>query len=325
MEKEIIARANMTRYSTANHVEFHKLGAGICVKYAAAIGSQSLIDGYEAAVVKESEVFKWIRRSEFTQKKIQADRRRDDLYRGLAETVKANLRHFDPQAYNAACHVDNLLKGYGDVVHLNYDAETASIDSVVVLLRSDSFVDDAQLLRLTPWINELEIANNEFKQYVSKTAQEEIDRPDVSPKESRRRSDVALRLIIDRVDAMITLNGDAALTGFLAEYNTLAKHYNTLINEHYGRIHIRTDIAGATIAAIPPQPFNGQPVYAIPEVSLRSTAPDGSEKVVRLVFITDFTVGYKNNFQPGTATLTVVGLGNYKGEVVTTFNIVIND
>ncbi|MDR2472417.1 MAG: hypothetical protein LBD53_02475 [Tannerella sp.] len=100
------------------------------------------------------------------------------------------------------------------------------------------------------------------------------------------------------------------------------KHYNTLVNEHYGRIRARIDISPAIIAPVATQPCTGKPIFVIPEVSLRNVATDGSEKVIELIFSSDFTVGYKNNINPGTATLTIQGIGKYKGEIVTTFNII---
>ena len=36
---------------------------------------------------------------------------------------------------------------------------------------------------------------------------------------------------------------------------------------------------------------------------------------------TDFTVSFKDNIEPGTATMTVTGKGNYKGSVIATFKI----
>jgi hypothetical protein len=322
MKRAILGRANTTRYSTANHVEFHKLGSGICVKYAAVIGAQPLIDSYGAAMIRESDIFKWIRRSEFTEKKVKADHRRDGVCVGLTGLVRVNLRHFDPPVQDAAVHVDNLLSGYGHVTEMGYDAETAAIDSIVARLRSADYEPAAQLLGLMPWVDHLEAANNEFKEYVDDTAQEEISRPDIAPKEARRQSDAALHRITDRVEALITLDGEAPFAGFVAEYNTLVRHYNTLVHEHYGRLHARTDIAPAELAPVAPQPFAGKPVYVVPEVTMRTVATDGTETVTELVFSRDFTVAYQNNFQPGTATLTIQGIGQYKGEIVTRFNIV---
>jgi hypothetical protein len=93
------------------------------------------------------------------------------------------------------------------------------------------------------------------------------------------------------------------------------------VNEHYGRLHVRTDISPAIIDEIPPQAATGLPVYVIPVLHLRLTNSDGMEEVTVLNFSVDFTVAYKNNVLPGTATLIAQGIGKYKGEIVTTFNI----
>ncbi|MDR2563692.1 MAG: DUF6261 family protein [Prevotellaceae bacterium] len=324
MTKTILGRPDLGRYTTPNHIAFHKLGFGICEKYASAIGAQTLIDNYGAAVNKESEIFKWIRRSEYTEKKVKADQKRDNLYLGITGTARVNLRHFDPQVQDAAVHVDNLLTGYGDVTRMGYDAETVAIDSLIARLRNADYTAAVQLLGLSTWIDNLETANNEFKEYVDDATQEEIDRPDITPKVARRQSDGALRPITDRVEALITLNGEATFADFIAEYDTLVKHYNTLTHEHYGRLHAQIDIAPAELAPIAPQAFAGRPVFVIPEVTLRTVAADGTESITQLVFSRDFTVAYKNNTQPGTATLTIQGIGKYKGEVVTTFNIIMN-
>ena len=42
----------------------------------------------------------------------------------------------------------------------------------------------------------------------------------------------------------------------------------------------------------------------------------------RLNIIADYEVIYENNFYPGTATITITGVGNFTGEIVRTFNIV---
>ena len=321
MKKMILGKPDVGRYTNPNHIEFHKLGSGICVKHAAVIGAQSLIDDYNAAMMQENSIFKWIRRSEFTEKKADADHRRDSAYAGILGVVRLNLKHFDPQMQDSAGHVYNLLAGYGQVAGLGYDAETAAIDSIIGRLRSEAYAPAVQELGLETWLNELEMTNAEFKTYVDDTMQEEIDRPDISPKEARRQSDAALRLISERVEALVILNSEESFTAFIEEYNTLVKNYNMLVHERYGRLHARTDIAPAIITPIAPQPFAGKPVFVIPEVSLRTVTPDGSGKIIELVFSCDFTVAYKNNFQPGTATLSIQGIGKYKGEIVTTFNI----
>ncbi|MDR2139560.1 MAG: DUF6261 family protein [Tannerella sp.] len=308
-------------YINADHIEFHTLSYGICDRNSAVINAPELITDYSLKVTQEETVYKWMRRSEYTAKKAETDHSRDRAFRNIVELVRIQLKHFSPAVRDNALHVYNLLENYGDLTHADYDAETAGIDSIVTRLHSDVYLPAVQNLELVPWISELASLNTLFKSYVDDTLQEQIHKPDISFRSARRETDGALRKITRRVSALIDLNGGANYAGFAKEFNVLVNHYNTLVHEHYGRLHAKTDITPADIAPIAVQPWTGKPVCVIPEVSIRITGKDGETRVVELVFSEDFSVAYKNNVEPGTATLFIKGIGKYTGELVTTFNI----
>ena len=94
----------------------------------------------------------------------------------------------------------------------------------------------------------------------------------------------------------------------------------------YESIHAQIDINPAYIAPIPPQTYTGKPIFIIPEVKLTETKNENTETEteIELVFMRDFNVFYKNNINKGTATITIKGIGKYKGEIITTFNIIKN-
>ncbi|MDR0371414.1 MAG: DUF6261 family protein, partial [Prevotellaceae bacterium] len=177
-------------------------------------------------------------------------------------------------------------------------------------------------LGLSPWVTELTSLNDLFKTYVDDTTQEEVEKPDVSFREARNQTDLALHELTDRITAKINLQGPDTYLPFVKEFNVTTDHYNTLIHEHYGRLHVRTDIQPAKIGAIKTQSYTGKPVYVIPSVSIDIREKDDSVKHVDLVFSVDFTVAYQNNVEPGTAGLTITGIGKYTGSLQTTFNIV---
>jgi hypothetical protein len=322
MENNSLRKPDVSRYNNADHIEFHKTAYQICYKYASVISASDLITAYRNKVTQEEQIYKWIRSSEFTEKKIEADHGRDRLYSGILDIVHANLKHFNPSVRDSAQHVNNLLKNYHDLTHAGYDAETAGIESIVARLQSSEYSAAVQTLALTPWLNELTVQNNLFKSYVAGTEQEAVKKPDISPRTARQETDEALRKITGRVTALINLNGSASYAAFAEEFNVHVNHYNTLVHEHYGRLHAKTDITPASIAPVSVQPYTGKPVYVIPALTLRKVEKDGTETVVELRFSEDFTVAYKNNVDPGTATLIITGIGKYTGEIVTTFNIV---
>jgi hypothetical protein len=319
--KSVLKNPEVYLYSNGDHVEFHKLSNPLCNKYATVIDNKSLLSAYDGKVQQEESVFKWIRRSEYTEKKAETDQARDKAYTGITGIVRVNMQNFNPSLRDNALHVHNLLENYGNLKHTDYDAETAAIDSLAARLRSQDYLPAVTALGLRPWLNELEAQNNLFKSYVNDTAQEQVDKPGIVPKAARRETDDALHRITARVSALANLNGPDDYAAFAEEFNILVNHYNTLVHEHYGRLHARIDISSADIAPISVQPFTGKPVYVIPSVTLRKTSPDGSTTIVELAFSQDFTIACRNNVGPGTATLSIKGLGRYVGELVTTFNI----
>jgi hypothetical protein len=317
----VLRRPDVSRYNNADHVEFHKTSRGVCNKFGTIINAPELIVEYDGKVTQEDNSFKWVRTSEYTAKKAEADHARDTVYDGIFDIVKVNLHHFDPAIRDNASHLNNLLSNYGDLTRAGYDSETADIDSVLTRLGSPEYLPAVQNLGLVGWVTELANQNNLFKSYVDDTSQEQLAKPSVTQRTARHETDEALRRITSRVTALIDLNGPDVYLPFVNEFNVLVNHYNTLVHEHYGRLHAKTDITSATIAPLDVQPYTGKPVYVIPSVSIVKTAKDGSETTVELVFSTDYTVGYRNNVNPGTATLIITGIGKYSGELITTFNI----
>jgi hypothetical protein len=277
---------------------------------------------YNDALHMEELAFKWARKSEYTAKKVNADRARDHAVKGIQAIVRTNMKHFDLAMRDQALHLHLLLETYGNFTKAGYDGETAAIDSLLTRLQSPIYDSAIQALGLASWVNELHAQNERFKSYVDDASQEQIKKPDITPRASRNATDEALRKITNFITALVVLNGPTQYAAFMEAFNTLVNHYNTLLHEHYGRIRARIDIAPAIIDSIAVQLFTGKPVYVIPNVMLVIKGKDGTEKTVVLEFTKDFTVAYENNVNVGTATLHIHGIGKYAGTRTTTFNII---
>jgi hypothetical protein len=319
--KTVLKRPETTRYTIADHLAFHEASLGICKKHVSIIGNEDYVLDYELKVGREDGIYKWMRRSDYTARKAEADRGRDETSLGMSQVVRANLHHFSPEIRDAATHVNNLLENYGNFRESNYDAETVAVDSIVARLQSANYLPAVNVLGLGPWVEKLAADNALFKTYALDANEEQADKPEITTSTARRETDGSLRRITDRVTSLMNLNGPEGYAPFADDFNGEVKHYNTLLHEHYGRLHVRTDIAPALVDEIPPQAATGYPVYVIPALRLRRVNREGVEETVLLVFSTDFTVAYKNNVSPGTATLVARGIGKYRGEIVTTFTI----
>lgn len=321
METEL-KKANAGRYTNAEHIEFHKVMYGILDRYREIINAPALLSGYLAGLTQETAVYKRLRSSEFTAGKAKTDSGRDRILKGITGLLYAYGKHCDPSLCDSARHVQHLIDNRHGLEHSGYDAETAAVDSILASLNGSDYIPAVQALHLESWLTELARLNTLFKSYAAGAEQEQAEKPNISPKAARRGTDSAFRLLSRRITAIIELDGPEESLPLISEFNAHVNHYNMLVRERYGRLHAKTDISGGEITPVEAQPYTGKAVHVIPEVKIRRKEKDGTVTVVELVFSRDFTVGYKNNVAPGTATLIITGTGKYTGEIVTTFNIV---
>ncbi|MDR0412621.1 MAG: hypothetical protein LBH61_02280, partial [Dysgonamonadaceae bacterium] len=124
----------------------------------------------------------------------------------------------------------------------------------------------------------------------------------------RRRIDTVYREMVKLIDAYIIVNGEKGYDQFVKELN-----YRIAYAKDHDLNQTKISIKKVDIVTIPDQVYEGKPVVALPEVYYK-------EK--QLIFATDFDVTYKDNNQPGLATLVVHGKNAYKGKKILTFRIV---
>jgi hypothetical protein len=308
-------------YNVGDHNEFHKSMLLILLRYGIPINNPVLLAEYQKKVELQEIVFNYTRRSEFTELKAITDQDRDRTVIGLMAMLRAGTKHFDPVIRKHAKRVLNLIKDYGDLVNADYDAETTGIDGLLSKLNSSDYTLSVQTLNIAPWLVELEKYNNLFKSYVVDTEQEQTKQPTTTARVARKETDEALRKIMNYVTSLININGQEEYVSLVTEFNVHVNHYNSLVREHKGRIHAKIDITDAQIDPISVQSYTGKPVNVVPVVKVGREEKDGIVTMVELVFTKDFTIRYKNNINPGTATIIITGKSKYTGEIIMRFNI----
>jgi hypothetical protein len=312
----------LSHYNNADHVEFHETTYRIFFTNATVIAAPTLIPIYLEKVRQEDTIYKWLRKSVFTEKKAEADRIRDHAYARIVELIHFYTEDDDPTQRDHAKLLANLVDNYGNVARMDYDGATAAIDNVVERLVSDNYKPSLQALGILQMVLKLDSLNTEFKMFVEDAEIEQVAKPNISPTVARKETDAAMRAITTRIESNIDIKGITTFTKLIKEFNVHVDHYNTLLDEHYGRIHVKTDLSTANIATVPDQAYTGEPVFVLPTVTLEKKDKDGTVTTVKLIFATDFTVRYEGNIGPGSATLIISGIGEYVGERSWGFNIV---
>ena len=177
-------------------------------------------------------LFKKSTASEITQAILDLDVRRDNALVGISSVVNGNLYHFNPTLKAAATKLDDNLKLYGGkIISQNYQAETATIASMVGDWETKTPLTDAMtLLNLKDWKNELKAANDLFDQKYLERTQEYGDATPENILSKREETNQAYYTLKSFLESFSVVQPSAANTKVINEINALVEQYNTLLN-----------------------------------------------------------------------------------------------
>ena len=148
-----------------------------------------------------------LRKSVLTLALEQADKKRDDFFRGLSDIVKGSLQQPDANKQKAALRLDNLLNAYRkSILSGNYAEESLAIYNLLQDLKG-AYAADVALLALGEWVTAITQADREFQAIRGERTQESIAKPRGDLRKIRRQIDVIYHAIIAVLDAKLLADG----------------------------------------------------------------------------------------------------------------------
>ncbi|GBU22173.1 hypothetical protein R80B4_02078 [Fibrobacteres bacterium R8-0-B4] len=186
-------------------------------------------NGHTALFEAEDVALKKIVKSALTEKIRAADAARDDIFSGMAKVCEGMCKHFTPAVAEAARQVKIVLDTYGNVAALSLNEETGAIVNLLQDLRSAKYADAASACGMTPWAAALEARNNAFDSLVGARFNETAALPAVAMREARRAVDASYLGIVERVEALIVVEGESAYADFVARQNAVVDKYSALL------------------------------------------------------------------------------------------------
>ncbi|MDR1780377.1 MAG: DUF6261 family protein [Tannerella sp.] len=215
------------------HAAYHDAVMAIFGSHPDLPGIESQFAAYQTAYNDEILALDVVRRSELTAQIAEQDTVRDSVYRGFADSVKGATKHFDSVKRSAAMQLQNMLTAYGNIAIRPLDEETAAIDDLLREVET-RHTKSIELLGLEDWITQLANENSVFKALILDRNSETAQRPAVKMKTSRAAVDAAFRALLNMLDALILVNGEAPYQSFLTEFNTLSERYKTILAQEQG-------------------------------------------------------------------------------------------
>ena len=263
---------------------------------------------FTVLLAKEKGLLDIDRSNSLTRQLAEADAREDRDLVGIHSAIVSGMHHYDPETAKAARELNERYRDFGRIRDKPYEEQVAAVTIFLDDL-SGKYAPHVEKLNLQGWVADLREANSEFQRiFVARNAQ-------IAARPAERFSTIKVeiedtyRLLNERIEASAVLSPTPTIETFISNINSQIAYFN----EH-SRRPVKYDIAQAVFESIPEQIISGNKVATpIPVVSFNG---------VLLVFADDYTVSYRDNRKPGTATVIVKGKGKYTGRRELSFNIV---
>ena len=158
-------------------------------------------------------------------KEIKAiDAERDKHYKALRKAITFFLNHPDAQLVKAAERLEQLLKDYNINPAMQLDRETGLLLNLISDLETKSAAD-VTALALTPVVQAMKQANDKLREVTRARANDRAVQIVGQLKQAQHASDEAYRTLVQKVNALAVVEGEADYADFISKMNEQVKHY----------------------------------------------------------------------------------------------------
>lgn len=205
---------------------------------------ESQFAAYKLLLPNERDALDQVQKSSYTKLLDDADAARDKPLMGFFKVVKGQLHHFNQAVSDAAYRVDIINDSFSGIVRLPYEKETVAV--VKWLDKQKASMTDIITLGHPDWLVEVEAKNNGFVDLKKSRFAEKDEQTGLQMKLVRADVDDAYKAIIDRINAYITIDGDAQFATFVTKLNNRIDSFHLTLAQRQGRSKKAAEAAAAT-------------------------------------------------------------------------------
>lgn len=206
--KEINLKFDLSRARNAEHYQLNSdMLAAISSDFATAQGIGSLRDTYQSVFAIENDCYLQNHSYKDTPAVEASDRKRDDLFRYVAQTISTGKLCPIEAKRTAAETLDYVLSPYRNAPTLNYASNTAAVSDFVQKICLPEYTDAVTALALKEAIDALDVANREFNTLYTGRSSESLSRAtSETMKTIRPKTDAAYRELASAINALYQVN-----------------------------------------------------------------------------------------------------------------------
>ena len=195
-------------------------------------GFEKLIAAFNLAYQAEVMANRVRRKSSVTEVLVKLNEKREELYAGMMYQYESGLRHYDGSRREAAEGISYIMKSIAYIHNTSNIKRNVYISKITTNIRKPKNAAIVETLELSGWLNALDVANETFQTTWQARINEQSTRGNGNVRAAREVTDKAYQDIVNRVHALIILNG-------VEEYGHFVRLLNIFIAEEKKSIAIR--------------------------------------------------------------------------------------
>lgn len=187
-----------------------------------------------ACYALEGKALNRVTKSQFTNHIIEADRNRDETFRGMADANLSAVKHFKQPIREAANRLQIVFDAYGNITKKAIAEQTASVNSLLNELASNH-AEDVKAVGLGEWIDELKRRNNTLTNLMNDRYTETASQSEpLVLRELRKKTDDAYRSTVKRINALMEVDGGEYYESFIRQINAIIIRAGNIIAARRG-------------------------------------------------------------------------------------------
>ena len=183
-----------------------------------------LVTLYESGLTEEDEALKVSQKNFLSDKISTADDLRDKLYQSYRTAVKAMLNYPVETIAEAAKVLWQHMKDYNIDTSAQLDRETGMLQNLTADLKG-KFAEQVEALHLTEVVEKLTEANEQVNTLIEQRESEYANRKVGAMREARAKVDTAYKNLVQVINALVILDGEADYADFIKLQNQSIARY----------------------------------------------------------------------------------------------------
>lgn len=201
-----------------------------------ALGLEPVFPGFKKKYNRLNAVLLVDRGSTKTEKINISDEKRDRYWSAVGGRLRATLLCPFAEEVEAAKALKRIFDLYGNVREMSYNEETAALTNLVEDYGKPENAVHCETVGITHWIAALKQENNNTQALINERNAELAGKDSGDVKAERAEIDPEYEKIVDRLNAMATLEmASPEAQDFIRQLNQRIKYYNNTLSMREGR------------------------------------------------------------------------------------------